>query len=417
MNESIVKNPENVQEAELIVGIPSYKEADNIALPTDVVSRGLSQFFPGRRSVIINVDNNSEDGTRDAFLSTPTRVPKIYISTPPGVRGKGNNFHNLFKATVELKARAVVVVDADLKSITPHWVRYLGDPLFTGYDYVTPIYVRHKYDGTITNHIAYPLLRTLYGLRVRQPIGGDFGFSGTLARAFLSEKTWNDNIANFGIDIWMTTIAIARRFRICQAFLGTPKIHKAKDPSQSLSDMFTQVTSTMFELMVDFEFLWKQTFDSQPSSIFGFGLGETETPPDVKVDTDALFQTFKNSFKKYGKLWERIIPISEWRQIQEIRKIREKSSFYYPSRLWARILFNFAVAYKVHKVDRQELLKSLIPFYFSRILSYSNKTTDKGTRESEMYLENISRVFETEKYYLEKRWDCNTCTDDRPFFR
>ncbi len=93
------------------------------------------------------------------------------------------------------------------------------------FDYVAPIYARHKYDGSITNHIAYPLLRSLFGLRVRQPIGGDFGFSGKLARAFLSEKLWNDKIAHFGIDIWMTTIAIARRFNICQAFLGNPKVH------------------------------------------------------------------------------------------------------------------------------------------------------------------------------------------------
>ena len=71
------------------------------------------------------------------------------------------------------------------------------------------------------------MLRSLYGLRVRQPIGGDFAFSGNLARAFLAEKSWNNKVANFGIDIWMTTIAIARGFNVCQAFLGTPKIHRA----------------------------------------------------------------------------------------------------------------------------------------------------------------------------------------------
>jgi hypothetical protein len=88
-----------------------------------------------------------------------------------------------------------------LKSIRPQWIQYLAEPILAGFNYVTPIYVRHKYDGSITNHIAYPLLRTLFGLRVRQPIGGDFGFSGRMARAFLSEKLWNENIAHFGIDI------------------------------------------------------------------------------------------------------------------------------------------------------------------------------------------------------------------------
>jgi len=86
---AVAINPEKVTHADLIVGIPSYKEADNIAVPTDAASAGLTEWFPGVSSVIINVDNDSPDGTREAFLDTPTRVPKIYISTPASVRGKG----------------------------------------------------------------------------------------------------------------------------------------------------------------------------------------------------------------------------------------------------------------------------------------------------------------------------------------
>ena len=297
----IVENPHNINSAEIIVGIPSYKEADSISYPTDVVSRGLVQHFANKSSVIINVDNHSPDDTKKVFLNTPTKIPKVYISTPKGVKGKGNNFLNLFKAAVELRAKAIIVVDADLKSITPSWVRYLGEPLMGRFDFVTPIYVRHKYDGTITNHIAYPMLRTLFGLRVRQPIGGDFGFSGKLARAFLSEKLWSEKIGHFGIDVWMTTIAIARRFNVCQAFLGSPKVHRAKDPAADLSVMFKQVVSTVFDLMIDFEYLWKDTAESRPSSIYGFGLGVVEKPPAVSVNTNKLMQSFTDGFEK---IWQ-----------------------------------------------------------------------------------------------------------------
>ena len=401
----VVENPQHVTEADIIVGIPSYNEADNIAFPTDVASRGLSELFPDKKCVIINVDNFSTDGTKDAFLSTPTKVPKIYISTPKGVKGKGNNFRNLFEASVELNARAIVVVDADLKSITPQWIRYLAEPLQGRFDYVAPIYARHKYDGSITNHIAYPMLRSLFGLRVRQPIGGDFGFSGKLARAFLSEKLWNDKIANFGIDIWMTTIAIARRFNICQAFLGSPKVHNPKDPSKDLGPMFTQVVSTLFDLMIDFEFIWKDTFESRPSNIYGFGLGIEEKPPAVDVNTDALFSRFLDGFNTYGKVWEKIIPLAEFMQIKKLQEIKDKKMFYYHSDLWARILANFAVAYRDNQVPREKIIESMIPFYYSRILSYVNKTEVSGVKEAEEYLENINRVFESEKYYLINRWD------------
>jgi len=414
---AIVENPHNVRTAEIIVGIPSYNEADSIALPTDAASRGLMEFIPGREAVIVNVDNNSEDGTREAFLSTPTYPPKIYISTPPGVRGKGNNFRNLFKAAVELGAKAIVVVDADLKSITPAWIRYLAEPLMGRYDYVTPIYLRHKYDGTITNHIAYPLLRTLYGLRVRQPIGGDFGFSGRMARAFLAEKAWNDKIANFGIDIWMTTIAIARRFNVCQAFLGSPKIHRPKDPAEDLAMMFTQVVSTMFDLMIEFEYLWKDSQESRPSSIFGFGLGVDEKPPAVDVNTGKLFASFKEGFETQGDLWRQIIPIPEFSELEQLCAQRDTDSLYYPSSLWARILFNFAVAYKngESQEEREAIMDALIPFYHSRVLSFVNKTRNHSLKDAEEYLENVNRIFEAEKFYLIERWDRAKASNGRLF--
>ncbi len=401
---TIVENPERVSSAEIIVGIPSFNEADFISYPTDMAGRGLSQYFSDKKSVIINVDNNSPDGTKDVFMNTPTKVPKIYISTPKGVKGKGNNFKNLFEAAVELRAHAVVVVDADLKSITPQWIQYLGEPLFSGFSYVAPIYIRHKYDGSITNHFAYPFLRTLYGLRVRQPIGGDFGFSGRMARAFLSEKLWNENVANFGIDIWMTTIAIARRFKGCQAFLGAPKTHRAKDPAKELGPMFSQVIMTFFDLMIDFEYLWKDTSKSLPSSIFGFGLGLTENPPEVKVDSNVLHQSFISGFDKYGEIWEKIIPSQDFIEICKTRS-QSTNKFYYTSDLWARTLFNFAIAYRNNEIPRNRIIESMIPFYHSRILSFVNKTGDMDVKECEDYFEMIVRVFESEKDYLIKRWD------------
>lgn len=399
-----VHNPSKIDTVDMIVGIPSFNEADSIAYPTRIASQGLTKYFPDKKAVIINVDNNSPDGTRDAFMSTATEVPKIYISTPKGVKGKGNNFRNLFEASAELRAKAVVVVDADLKSITPEWIQYLGEPLFAGMNYVAPIYVRHKYDGSITNHIAYPLLRTLFGLRVRQPIGGDFGFSGRLARAYLSEKLWNTSTANFGIDIWMTTIAIARRFRVCQAFLGSPKSHRAKDPAKDLGPMFTQVVSTLFDLMIDFEYLWKDTIETFPTSIYGFGLGVNEKPPMVRVNTDKLYESFKKGFDSYGELWEKIIPPAEFAEVSK-RKKSSKKNFYYHSDLWARILFSFAIAYRNAEFDRKNIIEAMIPFYHSRILSFVNKTRDKDIKETEEYFENIVRVFENEKKYLIHRWD------------
>jgi len=89
-------NPEKIEKADLVVCIPSYNEADSISYPTKQASEGVVKYFQNVDSVIINCDNDSPDNTKQAFLDTPTEVPKIYLSTPPGIKGKGNNFRNLF---------------------------------------------------------------------------------------------------------------------------------------------------------------------------------------------------------------------------------------------------------------------------------------------------------------------------------
>ena len=397
-------NPDNIKKAAFVVAIPSYNEADSIAFPVQQADQGIQSFFGDRDSVIINCDNNSNDGTKEIFLGIKTNTPKIYISTEPGVKGKGRNFRNLFQKIVELEAEAVVVVDADLKSITPKWVKHLGEPLFQDFGYVAPLYVRHKYDGTITNSIAYPLTRSLYGRRVRQPIGGDFGFCGKLAQIYLQSDTWSDAIANFGIDIWMTTLAMNENIPICQAFMGRPKIHRAKDPGADLGPMFRQVVGTIFNMMIKFYPFWSNVKWSKPTSIFGFGLGETELPPPVKVNKEVLFTKFQDGFTACSHIWEKILQKETVNKLHEVRKIN-KDQFDFPTNLWINVLIDFTVAYRDKLWMEDELLDSLIPIYFGKTLSYVKKTERMSIRDSEEFIEEECIQFEATKKLFLKHWN------------
>jgi len=396
-------NPEKVQKADFVVSIPSYNESDSIAFPTRQASKGLAKYFSHTASVIINCDNNSPDNTKQVFLDTPTEIPKIYISTPPGVKGKGNNFRNLFRKIVELEAKAIVVVDADLKSITPEWIKHLGEPLFNDFSYVAPLYVRHKYDGTITNNIAYPLSRALYGRRVRQPIGGDFGFSGEMAKVYLESKIWDEAVANFGIDIWMTTLALNQNVPICQSFMGRPKIHRAKDPAAALGPMFRQVVGTIFSLACHFESYWTKVKYSKPTAIYGFGLGEVEMPPKVEVDTEKLIQNFHDGFNDYREVWEKILPKELFNKLHEIKGMKRKV-FNFPTQMWARILYETAISYRDRVCDLDLMMDSLIPLYFGRTFSFVKKTKRMSTRQAEETIEEDCMTFEMTKPYFVKKW-------------
>ncbi|KMY66724.1 glycosyl transferase [Desulfocarbo indianensis] len=401
----IEENPQNITEAEMVVAIPSYREAGLIAHPTTQAAQGLKRYFADRKYVLINCDNDSDDGTKEAFFGAETDgVPQIYLSTPPGVRGKGNNFHNLFRKVVQLKAKAVVVVDADLKSITPQWIKHLGEPLFNDFGYVAPLYVRHKYDGTITNSIAYPLTRALYGRRVRQPIGGDFGFSGDLARIYLASPSWSEAVRHFGIDIWMTTLAMTNNVPICQAYMGRPKIHKPKDPGSDLGPMFSQVVGTILHLMLQSTGYWMRVKWSRPTAIFGFGLGEVEMPPPVKVNQDKLAEKFSAGFKQQHGLWAKILSESIMNKVDEIEHLPPEQ-FDFPVQLWAKVLFDYALAYRDKVVEEEELLSSLIPLYFGKTLSFVRKTERMSVQQAEEFIENECMVFEETKPYLLERWD------------
>ncbi len=397
-------NQENIQEADLVVSIPSYKEADSISFPTQMASQGLVKYFPDKSSVIINCDNNSPDNTKQAFLDTPTEVPKIYISTPPGVKGKGNNFRNLFQKVVDLKAKAVAVVDADLKSITPEWIKHLAEPLFSDFSFVAPLYVRHKYDGTITNGIAYPLSRALYGRRVRQPIGGDFGFGGDLAKVYLKSSIWDEAIANFGIDIWMTTLALNQEIQVCQSFMGRPKIHRPKDPGADLGPMFRQVVGTIFFMMKHFKSFWVNVKYSKPTSIYGFGLGDVEMPPKVDVDSAKLFQKFHNGFDQYTEVWEKVLSRDVYKKLLEMKDMKDRV-FTFPTDLWARILYDLAIGYRDTLCDLDLMMNSLIPLYFGRTFSFIKRTKRMSTRQAEEAIEEDCMTFEMTKPYLVRRWN------------
>src|SRR5215212_4644269 len=258
--------------ADIMVGIPSFKNAATIGYVARAAQAGLVQYFPDLRPVLVNADAGSSDGTQRVVVETepPDYIERILLVRPrnrlqrisltypevDGVGGKGAALRTIFQIAHALKVQALVVVDSDLRSIVPEWIELLAGPILKGgFDFVAPLYSRYKYDGTITNTVTYPLTRALYGLRIRQPIGGDFGVSGDLVRHYLKAGDWTSEVSRFGIDIWMTTEAITGGFAVCQTRLGA-KVHDPKDPGADLGPMFSQVVTTLLRLTDRHASLW-----------------------------------------------------------------------------------------------------------------------------------------------------------------
>ncbi len=306
-----------------------------------------------------------------------------YIGPP----GKGSAFRAIFTAVGMLGARACAVVDSDLRSITPEWIGRLVTPVTHGdADYVTPLYARHKHDGTITNSVAYPLTRALYGLRVRQPIGGEFGFRADLARAYLEQPVWDTDVARFGIDIFMTTTAIARRAKVAQAFLGA-KVHDPKDPAADLGPMFTQVVGTLFRLAADNEAMWSKVQGSQDVPVIGDVM--PVEPESVPADPERLREKFAAGRAEHEATW------------REILSARVPDSI--DARAWARMVFDHLAAALRRPETSEQIARSLLPLYQLRTASFIEEVAEMTTAQSESVIEDGARAMEEEKRHFVAR--------------
>ena len=399
------ENPHGITKADIVVAIPSFNEVETIGNTAEQAGKGLVEYFGNLQSVLINCDNHSADGTREAFFSAPGEIPKIYLSTAPDQRGKGNNLRNLFEKVRELEAQVVMVVEADIKNLAPHWIRNLGQPILRGAGYVCPLYVRHKYEATLTSSIIYPLTRCLYGRRVRQPNAGDFGFKGQMVEEFLKCPVWTESVEHFGIDIWMTTIALNTRMPIYQSFMGSPKIHRVKDPYAQLSVLFRQTMHTVFDLMAVYSDFWRQVKWSKPAALFGMDTQEIETPLPVEVNIARLHERFVQGFNNFSEIWQQIFDQTLFNKLLEIRGL-DLQHFSFPGQTWARILFDAVTAYYKMEGQQQEvLLDSLLPLYLGKVLSFVKKTERISIQQAEEYVENECMVFEENKPYLVKLFE------------
>ena len=405
------ENPFHIESAELVVGIPSLNEADSIQLPTAKIDEGLRRFFPEKKSVIINCDNASPDLTREAFLQVPTETPKIYLSTPEGISGKGNNLLNLFQRSLELGAKGIVVVDADVQSIKPEWIRNLGQPLFNDYSFVAPVYVRHRHEWTISNNIVYPMTRCLYGRRVREPMGGDFAISEHLAN-MLIDQPWAEHATGFGVNTWITTLAVVNGLPICQSFLGGPRVHKAKDPPSHLLPVFSDNCGILFSLHGDVPgSMERPAMEQAHSDPWSRRRPNPGTERDASLSRDFL-AGFKEGFLRFEGVWKQVLHQDVFMKIWEIQDL-SLETFEFPHLLWALTLYDYAVAFRRETVPRETCLESLMPLCLGRICSGARSTENMDVREVEVYSEEQCRVFEETKPWLTRIWNEQPVTDER----
>ena len=236
----------------IAICIPTYNECKNIENTTRKIDTCLKKYSRlGFETIIVNADNNSNNNTNAIFNKLKKKKKKVSLIS--NKIGKGNNLLNFFKFCDKENIDYALTIDADVKSLKPIWIdKYLKELIQGKKDYVTPIYQRSRYEGSTTNHFAFPLIYSICGIPIRQPIAGDFSFNKKFINCILNEPIDN-NVKKYGIDLFMTLTACFNKLNVAQIKLEK-KLH---NPSfYKMENMFVDVLNT-------FIFVWKNHYEQE----------------------------------------------------------------------------------------------------------------------------------------------------------
>jgi len=317
------------------------------------------------------------------------------VFTPQtGGRGKGNGVRTILEIARDRGASAVALIDGDLTSIESNWVQKLAGPVLDGNDLVVPYYLRHHYDGVITNQIAYPLTNVLFGVGVRQPIGGEYGISARLLERLLQHELFPEK---FGIDIFITLVATSEQMEIAEAVLGVKEHESTKqyaDPDQLLVPMFYQVVGTLFRLINYYREHIESVHEVRP--VQRLGEMPDKRPGAITVDQEDLLRRFK---EKYGELMgENASFLGDLREDLDRIASRELDSYSFPLPLWVKAVYLAIDAFSVS--EDLKILDVLRVLWQGRFLSLVRETEAMGDEEAESYIRGQLAVFEEQRSML-----------------
>jgi len=411
MNEPAEHLSEQAVTADVVVGLLTLNNVGTIEQVVKSIIEGLQRFFPGASAMIVNYDGGSQDGTPDIIQRltaghvalrsvSSTAGHYAHLAADSGLSGRAEDIRRLCETAQSLQAKACLIVEGNLRSFSPQWIEGLGLPVYQdGMDFVVPLFRRHRYEGTLAHNLLYPLMRALYGKRLRYPSGGGYGLSGRLARELVKKPFWSQDAIRISFDGWLTTVALAEDYQVCHSFLGV-KEQESKLGTADLANVLAAAVGSIFNSMEDYESVWERPHEPVDVPLYGVVEYAPLTGP---VNIARMVSGVRQGVRDLLPLWEVILSPETLGQVLALG-IQESDEFHFPADLWVQVVYEFALAYHDQVLHREHLLKSLTPLYLGQTASFVLDTQHGGTEQVEAAVEALCRRFEAMKPYLADRW-------------
>lgn len=300
---------------------------------------------------------------------------------------------------------AVALLHPDLEALAPPALVQLAAPVLSGEsDLVMAAYAMSPFDGLLNRALLAPLNRALYGKRVHFPLAPDFVLSPRLA-ARLAVSTHSRSAGTGTSVLWPATVAAGIDASVSEAQLNLQ--HPSPAGDMDLSAVLTQLVGSVFAEMETHAPLWQRVRPSStvpPAPRFVTPVGAASLSSSAHdIDTAPMVKSFLLGSRSLQDVWGLLLPPVTLLDLKRLALLPAER-FRMPDELWVRIVYDFALGYRLRTLNRTHLLGALTPLYLGWVASFINEASTDPIFDSEARYEKLARAFEDGKPYLVRRW-------------
>jgi hypothetical protein len=400
-----------VGQVDVLVGLPTLNHADSVGPVVRAAHVAFNRELARERTVLVSVDGGSSDGTpdvvrdasivdRETLLASNSLRTHHRISAPyHGVPGKAAALRTVFAAADLLQARAVVVLDPEIASVTPESVAALARPALAGdADFVSPAYARHPLDGPLVTQVVRPLFRAAYGLALSEPLAGEFGCSGSFASRCLDEPAWDSDDLRLAIDLWISGVAAGDGLRVAEASLGPRRL--SARPRPAVAALVPQVLEALFTSLRLREDRW--TARRGPFPVRRAAAPSALPEPATPIDGAGYAMLFREGLAALGEMLAGALRPGTLDALRAAAATDGPPDI--PDGLWTGVVLELAAAHRHASISRDHLARAAVPLYLGRVASFAAVAAELGPREAGERLEAVCLEFERSRGDLVALW-------------
>lgn len=406
-SEGAIERIEQSGTTDVVIGLVDQKAAENVAAIAGAIRTGLASLSQTARALVVFRKSDTDSTQPESLGALSDEALHLGTFSLPEINSSvtaagsiSNAYRSIWSTSERLGARACVVIASSVETVTPTWISGLVQPLLErDIDLVTPCYVPHKFEGLLNRAVLHPLIRALYGKRIQNPFGPDFGFSARLFPSLLQidpARTRYEGAQQLAL---VGPHAIARGFRLCQAYLGE-HIYPPVD-WKNVDSILAEILGPLFLGVERDAPFWQHVRNSEPVPAYGDPLPWAEET--VAVDAQRLLEPFRLGFRNLQEIWGLVLPPTVLFELKKADRLAPEQ-FRIPDELWARIVYDFALAHRLRIIARDHLLRAMTPLYLGWITSYALEVKAAGGIGVQRRVERLCTAFENEKPYLVSRW-------------